>query len=177
MIRSPLHRGVGRLHTSSPRHYSVSFPEDEEEDGETAIFARYHEIAPEVRESEASQLREDGFNTTGDVSTGDAVEEERVLSNVEGGSLLPPGMQEISSDNILTDVTLDTSGLPNDPISKADLHRMWMDFKRLRMTFVVRCKYQICSILSGPLQDVWQNNIVIRGVIMRRMQCMNCRSR
>ena len=153
----------------------------------SAVSARYRSELSDSKgdgEQNLSQLREED-ETTADDDAGlpsNLGEEKRdddgegtVLCSVEGGSLRPPVRPDISSEDLLNDPTLDVN--PNDPISKADLHRMWMDFKRLKMTFVVRCKYQICSILSGPLQELWQNNLVLRGIVMRRMQCMHCRSR
>lgn len=63
------------------------------------------------------------------------------------------------------------------PVSRATLEQLRVDFNVLRMTFPVRCKYDVCVHKRGQLFELWQNNLTIRGVVMRRMQCLNCLER
>ena len=51
------------------------------------------------------------------------------------------------------------------------------EFNTLRMEFLVRCKFPVYALLGGPLQETWQNNVIVRGQLLRRMQCMNCKNR
>ena len=62
-------------------------------------------------------------------------------------------------------------------VSGSELSRLLAEFQRLKMTFLVRCKYPICSQRVGPLQELWQNNLIVREVVLRRMQCMSCKER
>lgn len=63
------------------------------------------------------------------------------------------------------------------PISPTRLTQLWDDFVALQMQFTVRCKFPVCSLQGGPLQELWQNNLTVRGQLLRRMQCMNCKER
>ena len=57
------------------------------------------------------------------------------------------------------------------------LEELKEEFQVLKTEFVVRCKYACCGHLRGPLQELWQNNIIVRGVVLRRMICPNCKER
>ena len=60
------------------------------------------------------------------------------------------------------------------PVSNATLEQLRVDFNVLRTTFPVRCKHAVCVHKRGQLFEMWQNNLTIRGVVLRRMQCLNC---
>ena len=63
------------------------------------------------------------------------------------------------------------------PVRSQELESLLANFKKLKMSFLVRCKFPVCSFQGGALQDLWQNNITVRGVLLRRMQCFHCHER
>ena len=65
------------------------------------------------------------------------------LAEAPSGSQRSHGMFSSSSDGDEPPVIL---GL--------ELQLLLDNFQRLKMTFMVRCKYPVCSILVGPLQEV-----------------------
>ena len=62
-------------------------------------------------------------------------------------------------------------------IEARELEELWKIFCDVRMKFIVRCKYRVCALRSGALNELWQNNLTVRGVLLRRMQCPGCSER
>ena len=61
------------------------------------------------------------------------------------------------------------------PVQEATL---WEEFKKLRMQFQVRCKYEYCqSRCVNGLEEIWQNNLVVYGKLTRRMICNVCENK
>ena len=59
-----------------------------------------------------------------------------------------------------------------DALSGVEL--MW-EFKKLRMTFPVVCRYPACAkVTKVTMDDLWTNNYVVPGKILRRLGCRNC---
>ena len=106
-----------------------------------------------------------------------------------------PGGSVLRGDPPLVDLDLSASSPPTDErddtgldpdndvfdyhngITATELLQRWDEFTTLRMKFLVRCKYPVCSIQSRPLVELWQNNLTVRGILLRRMQCPNCQER
>ena len=55
-----------------------------------------------------------------------------------------------------------------------ELDQLRQDFAVLRMTFPVRCKMRACATLTGPCREVFQNNLLVPGVVLRRLHCDGC---
>ena len=62
-------------------------------------------------------------------------------------------------------------------VDSRELEELWKIFLEVRMKFIVRCKYRVCALRSGVLNELWQNNLTVRGVLLRRMQCPGCSER
>ena len=48
------------------------------------------------------------------------------------------------------------------------------EFQILRMVFPVRCGQPCCATLTGPLRELWQTNLLVEHVLLRRMECDGC---
>ena len=40
--------------------------------------------------------------------------------------------------------------------------------------FLSRCPHPVCATLRGPLRELYQNNVLVPGVLIRRMLCESC---
>ena len=55
---------------------------------------------------------------------------------------------------------------------------LWAEFKKLRMKFEVRCKFEFCQDrCQSGLEEIWQNNLVVYGKLTRRMICNVCENK
>ena len=64
--------------------------------------------------------------------------------------------------------------MPKIPLLPEELEQLRQDFMVLRMTFPVRCKMKACATLVGPCREVFQTNLLVPGVILRRLHCDSC---
>ena len=104
-------------------------------------------------------------------------EEEESKVSVHADSLAAEGESILAE---LTDALEDSPGDESDEAPQiwgSELQLLFMKFQKLQMDFMVWCKYPICAIKGGPLQDLWQNNVTVKDVVLRRMQCMHCKER
>lgn len=58
--------------------------------------------------------------------------------------------------------------------SASEAKELREQFQILRMTFPVRCGQPACATLTGPCRELWQTNILVVGVLLRRMECDGC---
>ena len=48
-------------------------------------------------------------------------------------------------------------------LTYTQLQHLREDFMVLKMTFPVRCKHPVCAVDTGPLVEIFQNNILVPG--------------
>ena len=108
--------------------------------------------------------------------TGSEVEDDGGDSSLLRGDLVgvEPAAAE-SPEVIIQDLLKSSSSDEASPVRNEELQSLLSAYHKLKMSFVVRCKFLICAFQGGALQDIWQNNITVRGVLLRRMQCLHCR--
>ena len=137
----------------------TDFSEDEEED---SVIASYRSpLSPK---------------DTCSTPVYDAPEDDSSTSVLRGS---PPGSSPDAGMSFDASQGRSSSSDPDESLvlRGSELQRLHDEFSRIRMTFMVRCRYGVCSIKVGPLQEIWQNNVTVRGVLLRRMQCLHCRER
>ena len=123
-------------------------------------------------------------------------------SSSKARSRLPPGVVKFPSGNLLATASVGVTNRkdlrhkefkwPDTPLARhgarkhsmevlarpllspEDLEAIRGQFKILRMTFPVRCKFKACASIRGPCRELWTNMITVPGVLLRYMECGNC---